>query len=477
MSRYLKESWGEFWQGISSKIGVVFFLVVLGISFYTLLSMPLDYGTRYWSNPLFWADNPRAAQPTWVNFFKSEKLLDHSVLSVTIPTMSYISGAYYLKFYEVAYDLDTNSFPTSVILKVANASYLTNPPLITMYVTRPDGKVIELTTFTVDRPRVDEEPPFIKYTIEARRVLISGEPNLAITLSNYLSTEYNLTYFPSEVVDIGYENILFGDLTEDGTFEPMMGTYIFEVIFRGKAEDKIGQLTFVLGGEVYGAMGTDVLGRDLSKGLLFGFPIALVIGFITSIVTTIIGSSLGIIGGYMGGLTDLIIQSVTDIVNNIPQLPLLIFLTFIFGGNIWIVVGILIIFGWPALVIVIRSMIISIKETAFVESAVAIGASKWRIMGRHIFPHVAPYILSQMIFFTPSAILSEAALSFLGLGDPTLPTWGQILEYGFRNGAVYLGYWWWILPPGLLIVFSAITFVLIAFGLESVVNPRLRRRQ
>ena len=96
-------------------------------------------------------------------------------------------------------------------------------------------------------------------------------------------------------------------------------------------------------------------------------------------------------------------------------------------------------------------------------------------MLRHIFPQVAPYILSQMIFYTPSAILAEAGLSFLGLGDPSMPTWGQILEYGFRNGAVYLGYWWWILPPGILIVFSAVTFVLLALGLEPVVNPKLRR--
>jgi peptide/nickel transport system permease protein len=195
------------------------------------------------------------------------------------------------------------------------------------------------------------------------------------------------------------------------------------------------------------------------------------------VIVTIIGASLGIIGGYMGGMTDNVIQRVSDIVNNIPQLPLLIFFTFLFGGDILVVVGVLIAFGWPTLVIVTRSMILSIKEAPFVESAVAIGASKWRIMARHIFPQVAPYILSQMIFFTPSAILTEAALSFLGLGDPTLPTWGQILEYGFNNGAVYLGYWHWVLPPGILIAFSAITFVLIALGLEPVVNPRLRRRR
>jgi len=80
-----------------------------------------------------------------------------------------------------------------------------------------------------------------------------------------------------------------------------------------------------------------------------------------------------------------------------------------------------------------------------------------------------------MIFLAPAAILAEAALSFLGLGDPSIPTWGQILDAGFRSGAVYVGFWWWILPPGLLIVFTAMTFILISLGLEPVVNPKFRR--
>ncbi len=110
-------------------------------------------------------------------------------------------------------------------------------------------------------------------------------------------------------------------------------------------------------------------------------------------------------------------------------------------------------------------------------AASALGASRRHIMLRHIFPQTAPFVLAQLIFSTPSAILAEAALSFLGLGDPSLPTWGQILEHGFRNGGVYVGYWWWVVPPGLLIVLTALTFVLIALALEPIVNPRLRRER
>lgn len=88
-----------------------------------------------------------------------------------------------------------------------------------------------------------------------------------------------------------------------------------------------------------------------------------------------------------------------------------------------------------------------------------------------------PYFLAQIIFTAPSAILAEAGLSFLGLGDPAIPTWGQILEAGFRTGGVYVGYWWWIIPPGLLIVLVALTFMLISLAIEPVVNPRLQPAQ
>jgi peptide/nickel transport system permease protein len=139
------------------------------------------------------------------------------------------------------------------------------------------------------------------------------------------------------------------------------------------------------------------------------------------------------------------------------------------------VVLILVAFGWPGLAITVRSMLLQIRSGQLIEAAVALGASKRRIMVKHVFPQIAPFILGQMIFFAPSAILAEAGLSFLGLGDPSIPTWGQILESGFRSGAVYLGFWWWVLPPGLLIILTAMAFVLVALGLEPVINPRLRR--
>ena len=258
-------------------------------------------------------------------------------------------------------------------------------------------------------------------------------------------------------------------------FRPLRGDYRIQVTARFQDEhDRIERVRFVLGGSQFGLMGTDSLGRDLARGLVFGFPVALSIGLVTAIMATVIGTTMGIISGYSGGKTDIGIQRFSDVLSNIPLLPILLFLAFILGQKLWIVIAILIVFGWPGMTIVIRSMVLQLRSGQLVEASTALGASRWRIMLRHIFPQIAPFVFAQMIFFTPAAILAEAGLSFLGLGDPSIPTWGQILDQGFRTGAVYVGYWWWVFPPGLLIVLTALTFVLIALGMERVVDPRLR---
>lgn len=471
-----REFFSEFWAGKTAKVGVLFLAIVVFFSLYTVATFPLDYGTRYWNNPKYWADNPKLAMPQWVNFFTGNNLLLHRMITISAPQKMYPSGAYYVKSYEASFDLDVDQFPTFLTLKLESVSFFSpKAPAIVFLVTRPDNRTIELSKITVEPPLSTEEPPYVRYVDEPRRLLVSGEPQLSITLSDFLLKAYNLSFEPGQVAYIGYEKVIFGEPCY-GTFKPLKGKYLFTVLLYAKdARDQIGKVTIVLGGQVYGFMGTDILGRDLAQGLLFGFPVALLIGFATSVLSTLIGAVLGIASGYVGGRLDDVIQRICDVMNNMPQLPLLIFLVFIFGNKLWIIVAVLVIFGWPSLAIVVRSMVLQAKSSSFIDAAISIGAPRWWIMARHIFPQVAPFILAQMIFFTPAAILSEAALSFLGLGDPSIPTWGQILEQGFHSGAVFLGHWWWILPPGLLIVFSAVTFVLIALGLEPVVNPRLRR--
>jgi peptide/nickel transport system permease protein len=173
-------------------------------------------------------------------------------------------------------------------------------------------------------------------------------------------------------------------------------------------------------------------------------------------------------------VTDGVIQRLVDIISNVPVLPLLIFLVFILGSHLYLIILVLVAFSWPGLTILVRSMVLQVRAGQLVEAAKALGASRRRIMIRHVFPQTAPFIVAQMIFFAPGAILAEASLSFLGLGDPSIPTWGQMLEAGFQTGALYVGYWWWVIPPGVLIIITALAFMLLALAMEPIVDPRLR---
>ncbi len=469
----------EFWASKVSKMGVALLVLLVVVSVYVVLTYPLDFGLRYWNNPAYWADNPKAVPPEWWNLFTDKKLPPHVIKDFHEPSDVRDQRGRRILEYVYSFDFQYDEFPSFLSISLNNVTFSSRrPPRVEIFLDRPDNISVRLLRFTVTGPRPGEEAPYFRYVEAPNRVRITGDKNVFSALSAMLKKYYGLSIRPSEVGEIGAEKVAFGEPSGDG-FKVLRGRYVLRAVVTGYDEDvDVGMLRMVVGGRVYGFSGTDTLGRDLAVGLLFGFPIALLIGFLTSTVTTIIGAITGVISGYMGGKVDTGIQRLSDIILNIPLLPILIFFTFVLGTEIprlWVIIAILIAFSWPSLTIVVRPMVLQIRESQFVEAAVAIGAPRLWIMFRHIFPQVAPFVFAQLIFFTPSAILAEAALSFLGLGDPSMPTWGQILETGFRSGGVYIGYWWWVLPPGLLIVFAAITFVLIALGLEPVVNPRLRR--
>jgi peptide/nickel transport system permease protein len=306
-------------------------------------------------------------------------------------------------------------------------------------------------------------------------VLVTAEPQTAQAVSEMLAEAYDVRIPASRIAD-DTAAWLFGVPGEDGQPQALEGEYAAQVrVALADPADSVAWVRVVLGGTVFGLLGTDGSGRDLAQGLAFGLPVALLIGIAAATVSTVIGTGLGMLSGYKGGRTDLLIQRAADVVNNVPLLPLLIFFVFVFGAQLWLILVLLVAFSWPGLTILVRSMVLGLSGSQEVEAARALGASSTHILRKHIFPHTAPYVFTQLIFFVPAVILAEAGLSFLGLGDPSLPTWGQILEDGFRTGAVFLGYWWWVISPGLLIVLTAMTFMLLALAMEPIVNPRLRR--
>ncbi|MEM4698721.1 MAG: ABC transporter permease subunit, partial [Acidilobaceae archaeon] len=140
-----------------------------------------------------------------------------------------------------------------------------------------------------------------------------------------------------------------------------------------------------------------------------------------------------------------------------------------------IIMIILVAFSWGGVAIISRSMALSIKSEPYVEAAKALGASTTRIIFRHIIPQIIPYAMAALVFGVPSAIIAEAGLSVLGI-DHGLPTWGRLLADAQANRGVAYNMWWWVLPPGLLLGLFSFAFVALGFTLETIVEPRLRRR-
>jgi len=268
--------------------------------------------------------------------------------------------------------------------------------------------------------------------------------------------------------------------------QPTKGNYTltFELSFR-PTEDAtsagatlaIKNALFYIPGRSHGILGTDFLGTDVWTQLVHGTRISLVIGLLAAAISTSIGVLLGVLAGYSGGAVDETLMRLVDILICLPVLPLLLILVKLFGKNVFYIVLFIALFGWTGLSRVIRSQVLSIREAAFVESAVAAGAGRYYVMIKHIVPNVFPIALASLVLSVPGAILAEAGLSFLGFGDPRVPTWGKMLNYAFGHGAFENFAWWWTVPPGLAITLISLTFVFMGYAIDEIVNPRLRRRR
>ena len=221
-------------------------------------------------------------------------------------------------------------------------------------------------------------------------------------------------------------------------------------------------------------LGQDDAGKDVLSSVIYGARISLLVGFAASLLIITLGTVLGMLAGYFGGRVDMLIMRFVDVVLVIPQLPLMLIIIAIWGRgllNIILVIGLL---SWPHPSRVVRSQVLSVKQRKYVLRARAIGVGDLLIMVRHILPQVLPVTLADGILDVSWAILSEASLSFLGLGDPTLISWGSMLHRAFARGAVTREAWWFLLPPGLALAWVTIALSFVGNAVQEIVNPRLK---
>ncbi len=219
--------------------------------------------------------------------------------------------------------------------------------------------------------------------------------------------------------------------------------------------------------------GTDDAGKDVFSNFVYGARVSLIVGFFASFISIIIGGSFGIVAGYYGGRIENTLMRFTDIMLVIPDLPLMVVIVALTKPrliNIIFVIGLL---GWTTTSRLVRSQTLAVRSRKFVLRARAIGAGNAHIIRHHILPLVMPLLVVNAVLVISLAILDESTLSFLGLGDPTVLSWGQMLNFAFGRGAMSAGAWWALVIPGFGIVWIVLALTLLGHGLEQILNPRL----
>jgi peptide/nickel transport system permease protein len=327
-------------------------------------------------------------------------------------------------------------------------------------------------TFTTPSPIISKDgtveiinPSWIlsKTSLEANTTQIDPRSSdFARGFPDAVNTIFNTTWIPCKYifsVEIQFLDTKYPNKTVETT------VYMDDITFR----------TY---GTAFGLLGTDQFGRDIFTQLLYGARISLYVGLLSSIIGVILGLLLGLASGYLGRIIDEIIMRFTDMLLVIPTLPLLIVLVAVLGATLNNLILILGFLGWMGFARTVRSQVLSLRERPFVEAAIAIGAGRTHIILRHILPNVMSLVYVSLATAVPGNVVAEAALSWLGFYDPSVMSWGRMLNDVQRSaGAGSLFNWWWILPPGLSIALIAIAFVMLGYALDEVLNPRLRIRR
>ena len=221
-------------------------------------------------------------------------------------------------------------------------------------------------------------------------------------------------------------------------------------------------------------LGCDDGGVDMLSELMQGGRISLVVGFAATLVAMVIGGGVGIISGYFGGWIDITLMRITDYLLVIPDLVFAMVIAALWGQSLFHVILVIGILEWTSTARVIRAQVMSVKERVYIKRARALGSGHTRVIWKHVLPQVGPLLIANTVITIAIAIYLETALAFLNLEDPTVTTWGTILEHAFNRGAVTAGAWWAIVPDGICIALVCVGCFLLGQAIEDALNPRLK---
>ena len=440
---------------LRSKLGLTGVFILLGLILVSIITISVIPASTFqeWNNPEKWIAYPKTAVPSWVNFLSSEKIPEHKIIHAQIFESQ--KDGIFLTSQQFGVSFDYDDFPSDFIFETKTR--YSDSHLVKIKVMRPDGITLELLSTSLPYSEIN--------TIHEQRYFSTD--NMIKKNLNVYKNDFQFDFLR------GSSEIIFSQLDDN---KIQKGDYVFIIDTYGIDESaEIIESKMILGGKAFGLMGTDELRRDLAIGLLWGTPLALFIGISVSIGSVVVGLIYGVYSGYKGKKTDEAMMRFNDVIYALPALPFLIILAVTISNSIFLMIGFLMIFSWVGIAKVSRSMSLQIKTRQYVEAAKIMGQKDSKIIFKHIIPQLLPYAFASIAISVPAAITTEAGLSFLGLGDPSFPTWGQILHDANIYGAAAQGFWWWIVPPGILIAITGLAFVFIGNALDVIVNPKLKR--
>jgi peptide/nickel transport system permease protein len=428
-------------------MGLLIIGALVALAIYTVIAIPYGQGISLWrGGEDIWVENPRNARPSWVNFFSRARLPDTLVVSTEAQGTKRVQplpGGLRAIRISLPFDYPYDAFPTEINLFL-KAQFKEQRPYVSLFWQTPDGRRISLGDRSV---RATE-----RYSISLDRSLFQ-----------------RLGRIPPEIALLAAE----GADAEGGV--PIKGRY--ELQIEGLLFEKGSNLEarLVVYGQVYGMAGTDHRRRDIMVALLWGTPVALAFGFLAALGSTVTTLLIAAIGVWFGRWVDAVIQRITEVNAILPVLPILIMIGIFYSRSLWVMLGAIIALSIFSLGIkTYRSILLQVKESPYIEAARTYGTGNLRIVLRYMIPRVIPVLIPQFVTLIPSFVFLEAGLAVLGLGDPVLPTWGKVVNDAYTNGALYKGYYYWVLAPSLLLMLTGTGFALVGFALDRIFNPRLR---
>ena len=442
----IKNLFKELFRYPSAIFGATIIVLLLALSVYAVISIPYSKALILWrAGEGVWYQNPKYAAPEWVNFFRKDKLpetitqssLDGTALKTVIPGEKMTNTVITYTF-----DYPYDDYPQDIAI-FFTAKFVTKEPFVSLYWLTPDGRKLSLGSFAVGAT----ERYYLAQDAKLQQKLKGLQPEQAIFVAD----------------------------PEAGLTGPVAGTY--SLVISGYTFDKDSSLDaeMVLYGKVHGIAGTDHLRRDLKVALLWGTPVALAFGLLAAIGTTVITMVIAAFGVWYGGWVDGIIQRITEVNLVLPFLPILIMVGTFYSRSIWVILGVVILLSiFGSGIKTYRAVFMQVRESPYIEAARAYGAGSMRIVFSYLVPRIIPLIIPQLVTLIPTFVFLEAGLAVLGLGDPTLPTWGKIINDAQQNGALYKGLYYWVLEPAALLMIAGLAFALLGFSLDRIFNPRLR---